>query len=481
MVHVPADDIEEKKVQIRREAVKKKIKLRRKAKKRAHKDKSSASEDSPFLQGDDFYDSDYYLGSEDDVTIYVHPFEKRAREFEADFQNMAMKIHWFPTSVGVAKQYVKPMVVAIGPYHRNLEHLQEMDQLKDCAVYHFILDSRHSLRDIYQAVFTVAGTARNLYSEEGPKMDDSAFVNMLVRDACFLLQYIRVHTTPHEMDASFACCLIAQQACINIDIMLLENQLPWLVVKTLMSFMPVAVEEFCARMCGYFQIRKDLKCKPFVMDDSYGPPHLLAILRSCAIGRIHGGLPLPPVGLESMSTIPSAVELEEIGIKLKASKTAKFMDMGVMKKTLCSKLYLPPLSLDKTRACWLANMVAFEVCTSSFRIEDENIAVSSYLCVLAMLMSREEDVQELRKKRLLQGELSNRETLEFFKSLTMYLYGGPLYYHIMADIESYKVNRWMWIKVHEFVYKNIKTIIAVFSVVGVLAGIFKTLMSLHLH
>jgi hypothetical protein len=409
----------------------------------------------------------------------VHHFEKRAKELEADFENMGMKIYRFPTSVGVADQYVKPMVVAIGPYHRDLEHLREMDQLKDLAVHRFIVDSGHSLRDIYQAVIMVADAARNLYSEDVWNMTESDFVNMLVRDTCFLLQHIRLHTDDGVLDATLACSLNAHQACINIDIMLLENQLPWFVVKTLMTFMSVDVGKFCARMCGYFQIRKDLECEPYVIGTLYEPPHLLAILRACAIGKIHE-LSRPHHGLKSMSTIPSAVELEEIGIKIKASKTAKFCDMGVRKKTLFSKLYLPPLSLDKTRACWLANMAAYEVCTTSSREEDNNVIVCSYLCLLGMLMSREEDVQELRKKRLLQGELSNRETLEFFKSLTMQMYGGPLYYKIMVDIEIYKVKRWMWINVHEFVYKNFRTIIAVISVAGVLAGIFKALMSLRL-
>jgi hypothetical protein len=77
-----------------------------------------------------------------------------------------------------------------------------------------------------------------------------------------------------------------------------------------------------------------------------------------------------------------------------------------------------------------------------------------------------------------QGELTNKETLNLFKMIAKPISGGPLYVHIMAEVEAYKLNRWVWIKVHLFVYKNFRPIVMVFSVIGVLVGIFKTLLSL---
>jgi len=51
----------------------------------------------------------------------------------------------------------------------------------------------------------------------------------------------------------------------------------------------------------------------------------------------------------------------------------------------------------------------------------------------------------------------------------------------MEEIEDYKLKRWMWIKVHAFVYNNYKMITAVLSIVGVLVGMFKALFSLKRH
>jgi hypothetical protein len=179
-----------------------------------------------------------------------------------------------------------------------------------------------------------------------------------------------------------------------------------------------------------------------------------------------------------MSSHISANELAEVGIKLTASKTTMFTDMGINKRPFFAKIFLAPLLLDEIRSSWLVNMAALEVCMAT---DAQESVICSYLAMLAMLMDREEDVHQLRSKRLVQGELTNKETLDFFKSLIKHISGGHLYIHMLEEIEDYKLKWWMWIKVHEFVYKNLKTIIAVLTVIGVLAGIFKTLLSLKQH
>jgi hypothetical protein len=188
-----------------------------------------------------------------------------------------------------------------------------------------------------------------------------------------------------------------------------------------------------------------------------------------------------------MSKTISAIELAETGIKLKASKTTRFIDMGIKKTLLGAEIFLAPLLLDEIRLCWLVNMVACELsvatCAKNSYSNDnaDKRAVSAYLVVLAMLMDREEDVHALRSKGLLQGELTNKEILDFFKELVKHISGGPLYTHLLEEIEDYKIKRWAWIKLYKFIYKNYRTIAALLSVAGVLAGIFKTLLSLKQH
>jgi hypothetical protein len=212
-----------------------------------------------------------------------------------------------------------------------------------------------------------------------------------------------------------------------------------------------------------------------------------------------------------MSKTVSVSELAKLGIKLTASKTTKLMDMGIKKRPLFSKIFVAPLLLDEIRSCWLVNMAALEICiTTDFRWDTtENSLISSgcwgnksempvvsskdewdtiempvvcsYIAILAMLMDREEDVHKLRSKCLVQGEHTNMEVLNFFKSIINHISGGPLYIEILEEIEDYRITWWMLTKVHVFFYKNYKIIIAVLSIMGVLVGIFKALLSLKKH
>ena len=103
------------------------------------------------------------------------------------------------------------------------------------------------------------------------------------------------------------------------DLMLLENQLPWLVVQTVMRFRPVNLIDFIADWRDYLQDRKVLGQKPVVLDESYEPPHLLGLLRFYIVGKSNTKLHTR-AKLDSISVSVSAMELAEIGITLTAAK-----------------------------------------------------------------------------------------------------------------------------------------------------------------
>ncbi|KAK1629298.1 hypothetical protein QYE76_003613 [Lolium multiflorum] len=424
-------------------------------------------------------------------------WKESAHEFETDFGRTGTRMHRFPPSMqGLGRRYILPMALAIGPYHspdnprrdsvytsRYIRsfNIDGMEKMKGVAAHHFIADSGHSYEEMHAAVLSVAAAARSAYeSREVMVFSDAHFADMMLRDGCFLLQYMLMWTARHKLPPSLVCFFNSNHTCITNDIMLLENQLPWAVLQTLRGFRPVDVEEFVAKLGRTLQVRGDRERKEFDLKGGiFTPPHLLGLLRFYKVGasNTNNGVAQQPVsdGSRLMSKTTSAIELAEIGIKLTPSKTTMLVDMGIKKTLFSGQIFLPPLLLDEIRSRWLVNLAAFEVCMTT---DTENPVVCSYLSMMAMLMDREEDVHELRSNRLVQGQLTNKETLDFFKSLVKHISGGPQKIHMMQDIETYKLKRWIWIKLHRFVYRYLKVIVTVLSVIGVLAGIFKTLMSL---
>ncbi|XBI13784.1 hypothetical protein VPH35_140475 [Triticum aestivum] len=250
--------------------------------------------------------------------------------------------------------------------------------------------------------------------------------------------------------------------CMLRDIFLLENQLPWLVLEALMDFLTPS---------PVYKVHVDELKK-------YKPPQLLGLLRYSQLGNMTN---IDLVNNCTCQSSSSAIELAEIGIKLTASNKTWFADMSIQRdRCIFGQLSLTPLFVNDCTACWLVNMAAYEACVSATHPSD-GFVISSYISLLAMLMDKEEDVHELRAKHLVRSFFSNHELLVFFKDLARHMRLGYRYFVITEKIEMFKRERPVSITVHRFVYNNFRTIVAVLSVVSVLVGIFRTLLSLKQH
>ncbi|KAM0916857.1 hypothetical protein ACQ4PT_009887 [Festuca glaucescens] len=404
----------------------------------------------------------------------IEVFEQAAQAFEDELDKMGTKIHLFPASMeDLAAKYAAPKVMAIGPYHHGQSPaLRKMESTKYAAACHFIKDSGRSVEEVYGAVFAVADKARSHYDEDK-----------------YMLFWCCMGSGEGTVDPLLWSAFSSNDHRIFSDIVLLENQLPWVVVKKLMSFMPTPVdmEAFIGSVKLSLQTRQDILFDPPTMDSSYTPPHLLGLLRYYIVGSNHisATTQVSETSLsekaKKVSLSVSVIELAVIGIELTATKTAaELKDMGIKRELFC-KLFLAPLSLDDANAGFLVNMAAFELwMTPDFSEADDTMStVCSYLCLLGMVTDSEGDVQELRKKHILQGGagLTNKDALDLFTSLEKHLRPGNSYFNTIVDIENYKIDRRKWIKGYKFVYRNRATLIAVVTVIVGLATFLGTLKS----
>ncbi|CAN6363730.1 unnamed protein product [Urochloa humidicola] len=444
------------------------------------------------------------------VSVDRHPngvFKHVASEFDkADVEAMEKKMHRYPACLKVVDTcHTVPRFVAIGPYHHNRKALKPAEKVKHVAA-RYCITKGHTVEEVYDKVAEAAEEARSLYDNNVlARIGDMDFRHMMFFDACFLVQFMLLRcgkrykwiqeSGGEDGDGSWKDflqgSLSPKHYDILHDIMLLENQIPWSVVEAVLSFMPSSSsvpKDFVEKM-RYLMLpdRQDLvgDGSRFKFDEEYTAPHILGLLRHHIVGRSIKNYPRKHDSkVKTISFSVDAIELAEMGISVTSSKSMKLTAMSLEMEghLLSGELRLPSLSLDRDRASYLVNMAALELCTvksfSSAKYASDS-AVCSYLLLLAMLVHREEDVQELRVRGLLVGGggLTNNEALRFLSSFQGLRFGQH-YNYIMETIDSYRVRRRTRTMLHAFFYKHWRTITAVIGIVSTVAGIIGTLASI---
>ncbi|KAF0914873.1 hypothetical protein E2562_032793 [Oryza meyeriana var. granulata] len=435
----------------------------------------------------------------DEVTIIIPPIQERVKKtyerLQADFSKTESKIHRFPQGLrwigGKDDRYIVPSFVALGPYHHDKPHLKKTE-LKHAAAHFFCMESSHPVEEVYGKILSVSGEARGCYDEDAvAAFSEAEFAEMMFLDGCFLLNYL---SRNYKCDMLTNRMVLSTGPCMLRDIMLLENQIPWLVLDALMSFMPVDVHVFLAVLLSesihIVRGRRPRSVGTDAVKSSGSGQHLLGHTRSCLIDGI---VPHLEIGYSNEGEFPglssSAVELSEMGIRLAPSTTAWFADMDLRSKKappLLGELSLTPMFLNDFIACWLINMAALEACMATWTVAGEEghpfvsdgFVISSYLSFLALLMDKEEDVHELRAKHIITSFFSDEELLAFFKGLSRHLRLGTRYFAMIQKIGAYNRDRRVFIVVHKFFYHNLKTIVTLISIATVLVGLFKAILSL---
>ncbi|XP_061954125.1 uncharacterized protein LOC133676475 [Populus nigra] len=132
------------------------------------------------------------------------------------------------------KECYSPLMVSIGPYHSPGHHnnLREAEILKVSMARQFILDSGKNIELMYSEVEEAIQSAREFYNEiDIIGCDDEQFTRMMFLDGCFILQFIHCVTHNYEnLEMTDR-----QVAGVKRDLLLLENQIPFPVLKSLTS------------------------------------------------------------------------------------------------------------------------------------------------------------------------------------------------------------------------------------------------------
>ncbi|KAB5519360.1 hypothetical protein DKX38_023679 [Salix brachista] len=357
-----------------------------------------------------------------------------------------------------------PSVVSIGPYHHWNEGLEEMEGLKFALACHFVKDSGGRPEEMYRKVKQEAKDARKCYMEDEAtkKFDEEQFSRMMFIDGCFILQFIYyfLHEPENLMMSNYEASLVTK------DLFLLENQLPFVVLESLLSFrageskMDLLLQNFCKHVRAkpalgrresfrqkilklYGKLSKALTGNfSKGLDEQTQHTHLLEFFHTL---YVHSGVSDDHPSGEKMPSYwhYPAKEFRNVGISLKPSKTSRFSDVRFEPTLLGGTLYIPQLIIGDCTKPLLLNLVAYEACS-----DKSKDWVTSYLCSLGSLIDSPEDVKELRSRGLLLSTLgSDQQVADHINEMAKHVVLKPsAFTGVKKAIESHYRNifrRWI--------------------------------------
>ncbi|XP_054785321.1 UPF0481 protein At3g47200-like isoform X2 [Prosopis cineraria] len=154
-----------------------------------------------------------------------------------------------------------PSLVSIGPFHHGDQRLESMEDIKLWFLKKFLKrNPKKSLEDYVDEVGKKEDEIRRCYSEIIP-MESNEFVSMITTDACFIIEYFLTCQGPRYSDSWRPKHW--PNSDIALDLILLENQLPFFVLKDLFDLFRPEEEELTtcwdstSNQCSFLEVAFD--------------------------------------------------------------------------------------------------------------------------------------------------------------------------------------------------------------------------------
>ncbi|KAL8551654.1 hypothetical protein ACS0TY_000652 [Phlomoides rotata] len=340
----------------------------------------------------------------------------------------------------------KPSKVSIGPWYTwnmgvglklssRLSRYSKGREVKEACLVHLLRRSGKPLESYLTALTEVIDELRDAYGGLDLQGDDTqSFLEMMLLDACFLLEFIytmRYFKSP-SADANsvnpIIMCILEnpeEMKCYVRDILLLENQVPlnlilleklrmvgnggWGSVSTegdRIEFLKVIAATFIpiTRVpkieCMYSEFKHSL--------------HILDVYRMSLVHHDFEGENVDkttPQAKKSQSTnIPTATELHKIGIGFTVSDSTSLLDISFRRKTI----KLPAIIVDGSTKSVFLNLIALE----KLRKEVDKNEVTSYMYFMGCLVQVIDDARLLQSRGIIVTTLPPFEVTQLFRRMS---------------------------------------------------------------
>ncbi|KAG9443460.1 hypothetical protein H6P81_014800 [Aristolochia fimbriata] len=295
----------------------------------------------------------------------------------------------------------KPTLVSIGPYNHGRPELTPMDEHKLRSLRQFLNRSKRTLSDLKTSLRPNVGQMLDSYEEleEAEWSAEEKFLELMILDGCFVLEILRLfeihciwgHSPPFgyndysPRDPIFGGRGKSIILTLVEDFLLLENQLPFLVLERLLAVEDLTREDPVMYMENFlnYVVENDRSEER----KGYEPPHLLDLLRMRLVGTPRKGS-LVGSGIE----IKSATAYRKAGLRFSTEKfPSKFLSDVKLEKSGRGRVLKLPVSplLSVNEAPWF-NAWAYEVLHTGLSQD-----LSAYVLLMDGLLQTREDLRLL--------------------------------------------------------------------------------------
>ncbi|KAL5797164.1 hypothetical protein ACOSQ2_001984 [Xanthoceras sorbifolium] len=342
----------------------------------------------------------------------------------------------------------EPNAFSIGPFHYGKDQLKPTQKIKLKYLQGLLRRSIHEkeqLRQLIAAIRGVEGEARECYAGS-IKFGAEEFVQILVLDGCFIIELFRkdfneVPRDPDDPIFSMSCLL----QFLYHDLILLENQIPWLVLDRLFSLTMVPGGKSLVQLTIDFFGNIFSSHQPSIDPVEFENKeirHVLDLLRLSLLlpferdysnGQHFGWQPLP-----------CATSIRAAGIKFKRVSPSSILDI----KFSNGVLEIPPLLVQETTETILRNLISYEQCYPNCPPR-----ITSYAKLMDNLIDTTRDMDILCESDVIDNWLNPDDATQFFNKLYNDAYVKMFYYNELCSRVNEHCRRW-WPRWRTFYIQN---------------------------
>jgi len=289
-----------------------------------------------------------------------------------------------------------PQFISIGPFHHRDKRLKTMEKLKVRYFKQFVKKATLNVKKLVGIVRDKEGDVRRCYAESIQLSSDDC-VKLILVDASFIIVFFLIcRLEEWRSDDDLIVFTPRMMTTIVKDMWLLENQLPFFVIKEIFNFAFESYSNFpsfAQLTFGFFTGYNTQKMSP---NPNLEIMHFLDLLRTFFLPQSRR---LPQRGNDvGVKPLYNASQLHDAGVKFKVGSSKCLFDL----KFTNGVLEIPCLKLYNDTESLFGNLVALEQYRYLF-----DAYVTDYICVLDFLIDTVTDIDLLVGNRILVNGLGD--------------------------------------------------------------------------